>query len=180
MVRIKAITFWGLRPKSAATCLKMLIVGLQTWRPGFYFRSGHMGYQVNGVVLGRYFSEYVSFPFQFSLHQQLCLSIYGSTAIVDLGRFFNFLIYTQSVGLLGRGISPSQGHYLHTVQHKHRISSQRHPCLEWDSKPTSSVFERAKTVHALDRAVTVIGTTCCTFINPNISQFYIVSVLTRH
>jgi hypothetical protein len=29
--------------------------------------------------------------------------IYGSTALVDLGRFFNFLIYTQSVGLLGRG-----------------------------------------------------------------------------
>jgi hypothetical protein len=27
----------------------------------------------------------------------------------DLGRFFSFLIYKQSVGLLGRGISPSQG-----------------------------------------------------------------------
>jgi hypothetical protein len=33
------------------------------------------------------------------------LSIYGSTALVDLGRFFSFLIYTQSTGLLGRGIS---------------------------------------------------------------------------
>jgi hypothetical protein len=42
--------------------------------------------------------------------------IYGSTALVDLGRFFSFLIYTQSIGLLGRGISPSQGHYLHTEQ----------------------------------------------------------------
>jgi hypothetical protein len=42
------------------------------------------------------------------------LSIYGSTALVDLGRFFSFLIHTQSVGLLGRGISPSQGRYLHT------------------------------------------------------------------
>jgi hypothetical protein len=28
---------------------------------------------------------------------------------LDLGRFFSFLICTQSVGLLGRGISPSQG-----------------------------------------------------------------------
>jgi hypothetical protein len=27
---------------------------------------------------------------------------------------FSFLIHTQSVGLLGRGISPSQGRYLHT------------------------------------------------------------------
>jgi hypothetical protein len=42
------------------------------------------------------------------------LFIYGSTALVDLGRFFSFFIYTQSVGLLGRGISPSQGRYLHT------------------------------------------------------------------
>jgi hypothetical protein len=40
--------------------------------------------------------------------------IYGSTALVDLGCFFSFLIYTQSVGLLGWGISPSQGLYLHT------------------------------------------------------------------
>jgi hypothetical protein len=33
--------------------------------------------------------------------------IYGSTSLVDLDRFFSFLIYTQSVGFLGRGISPS-------------------------------------------------------------------------
>jgi hypothetical protein len=32
-----------------------------------------------------------------------------------------FLIYAQSLELLGRGISPSQGHYLHREQHKHRI-----------------------------------------------------------
>jgi hypothetical protein len=31
------------------------------------------------------------------------------------------LSYTQSVGLLGRGFSPSQGRYLHTT------------CLQWDS-----------------------------------------------
>jgi hypothetical protein len=47
------------------------------------------------------------------------LSIYGSTALVVLRRFSSFLIYTQSVGLLGRGISPTQGRYLHT-EHKYR------------------------------------------------------------
>jgi hypothetical protein len=36
-------------------------------------------------------------------------SIHGSTALVGLGYFFSFLNYTQSIGLLGRGISPSQG-----------------------------------------------------------------------
>jgi hypothetical protein len=29
----------------------------------------------------------------------------------------------QTVGLLGRGISPSQGRYLHAGQHKHRINT---------------------------------------------------------
>jgi hypothetical protein len=36
---------------------------------------------------------------------------------------FQFLgLFTQTVGLLGRGISPSQGRYLHTGQQKHRIN----------------------------------------------------------
>jgi hypothetical protein len=30
--------------------------------------------------------------------------------------------FTQSVGFLGRGISSPQGRYLHTAQHKHRIT----------------------------------------------------------
>jgi hypothetical protein len=58
-------------------------------------------------------------------------SSYPSTALVDLIRFFSFLIYTKSVGLLGRGITPSQGRYLRTEQHKYRINTHRHPCLEW-------------------------------------------------
>jgi hypothetical protein len=44
-----------------------------------------------------------------------------------------FLTLGQSVGLLGREISPSQGRYLH----KHRINVDKHPCLEWDSNPRS-------------------------------------------
>jgi hypothetical protein len=65
----------------------------------------------------------------------LVLSIYGSTALVKLDRFFSFLIYTQSVGHLGRRISTSQGRYLHTEQHKNRTKAHRHPCLELDSNP---------------------------------------------
>jgi hypothetical protein len=48
---------------------------------------------------------------------------------------FQFLNIIQSVGLLGRGISPSQGRYLYTEQHKHRINAHRYPCPEWDSNP---------------------------------------------
>jgi hypothetical protein len=70
-----------------------------------------------------------------------CLSIYGSTALVDIGPFFfiffffHFLIYRQSVGFFGRVISPTQGYYLHTEQDKHRKNAHRHPCLEWNSNP---------------------------------------------
>jgi hypothetical protein len=46
----------------------------------------------------------------------ISLSIYGSTALVGLSRSFSFLIYKQSVGVFGRGISLSQGLYLHTEQ----------------------------------------------------------------
>jgi hypothetical protein len=58
------------------------------------------------------------------------LSIYGSIALVGLGGFFSFLIYTQLVGPLGREISSSQGRCLHTEQHKHGINAHRQPCLE--------------------------------------------------
>jgi hypothetical protein len=48
----------------------------------------------------------------------VCLSIYGSTALYWALAAFQFLdIFTQSVGLLWRGISSSQARYLHTGQH---------------------------------------------------------------
>jgi hypothetical protein len=56
--------------------------------------------------------------------------------MLDLGHFFSFLILYM-VGLFGLGISLSEGRYLHSEQHKHRITAHRHPCLEWDSNPRS-------------------------------------------
>jgi hypothetical protein len=82
----------------------------------------------------------------------LLVIMYVSAALVDLGRLFSFLLYTQQVWLLRRGISLSQNRYLHTEQHK-QISMPR---LGLELR--ISVFERRKTVHALDRAATRI---CC-------------------
>jgi hypothetical protein len=73
-----------------------------------------------------------------------------------LGRFFSFLICTQSEGLLGRGVSPSRDCYIHTEQDKCTQTSMPPVGLE----PTVPVSEPAKTVHALDRAATVIGIVC--------------------
>jgi hypothetical protein len=56
---------------------------------------------------------------------------------------FSFLILRQPVGLLGRGISPSQGRYLHrTTQTQNTQTS-----MPWVGfEPTIPVLERAKTV----------------------------------
>jgi hypothetical protein len=51
--------------------------------------------------------------------------------------FQSLNIFTQPVGLLGRGISPLQGGNLGTGQNKHRINAHKHPCLKWDSNPRS-------------------------------------------
>jgi hypothetical protein len=75
-------------------------------------------------------SEIVS-SVQHTIYLSIYLSIYpllySSCGPLPL---FSFLIYTQQVGLLGCGIGSSQGYYLHTVQHKHRINAQRHPSLK--------------------------------------------------
>jgi hypothetical protein len=46
----------------------------------------------------------------------------------------------------------------YTQNNTNRINAHRHTCLGWDSNSRFPAFERAKTVHALDRAATVIGT----------------------
>jgi hypothetical protein len=72
---------------------------------------------------------------------------------------FSFMIILQTVGLLGRVISSSQGFYLNTGQHTHRINASTHqtsmPFVGFE--PTIPASERAKTVHALDLSGTVTG-----------------------
>jgi hypothetical protein len=77
------------------------------------------------------------------------LAICGSRTLCwTLAAFSVSWSFTQSVGILGRGISPSQSLYLH------RINTQTSMLLA-GFEPTIPVFELAKTVHALDRAATV-------------------------
>jgi hypothetical protein len=67
-----------------------------------------------------------------------------------------FSLWSIRLGLLGRGIGPSQSHYLHSTtqtQNKRRKTSMARVLFE----PTTPVFKRAKTVHALNRTATVIG-----------------------
>jgi hypothetical protein len=65
--------------------------------------------------------------------------------------------FSQTVGLVGRVISSSQDRYLNTGQHKHRISAHTEIDDYVEFERTIPASERAKTVHALDRAATVTG-----------------------
>jgi hypothetical protein len=69
---------------------------------------------------------------------------------------WNCGLYRQSVGFLGRGISTTQGRYLHrTTQTQKKRGDTFIPLVGFE--PTIQEFVRAKTFHALDRAATVIG-----------------------
>jgi hypothetical protein len=85
------------------------------------------------------------------------LSIYPwlYNLLLGLGRFFSFLIHTQSVELLGREISPFQAPAC-TLNNTNAECTQT-SMSQVGFKPKAPVFERAKTVLALDRAATVIS-----------------------
>jgi hypothetical protein len=84
----------------------------------------------------------------------LCSSCSYLQHITSVYRFVSlqFLNLIQSVGLLGRGISPSQGRYLTPTHNKRNESSTPWVGLQI----TIPGLERAKTFHALDRAATAI------------------------
>jgi hypothetical protein len=84
--------------------------------------------------------------------------IYLSMALQPLWTMAAFSVsysYRHLVGLLGRGISPSQGHHLHT----------EHPCLECDSNPRSQCSRERSQLNVPDREVAVIGR--CIYIRTN-------------
>jgi hypothetical protein len=83
----------------------------------------------------------------------VCLSIYGSTVLLlELGRFFNFLIlYTD-------GRTPWTGDQPVARPLPTHRTTQTQTSIPWVGfEPTIPAFEREKTAHALDRAATVLG-----------------------
>jgi hypothetical protein len=80
-------------------------------------------------------SAYHSFIHSF-IHPSINQWLYSP--LLGPGLFFSFvIIFTQTLGLLGRVISQSRGRYLHTGQHKQNKRTHTHPCLEWYSNPRS-------------------------------------------
>jgi hypothetical protein len=100
------------------------------------------------ICLSTYLSIYPSIhlsiypPIYLSI-LSIYLSIYSCCSHLEhsptVKRFVSlqFLNLRHSIGLLGRGISPSQCRNLRTEQHKQNKRAHRHPYLEWDPNPRS-------------------------------------------
>jgi hypothetical protein len=87
----------------------------------------------------------------YTLYYSLFLWLYSP---LDPGRFFSSLILYTVGRTLWTGDQPVVRP--HTEQHKQNKRTQT--CMPWVGfEPTTPVFERAKTVHALYRAATVTG-----------------------
>jgi hypothetical protein len=115
---------------------------LDIWKSPFIFRenweaSVWIDKAENLIYLPIYLSMYLSiylsiylFIYLFIYYLSIYLFIYGSKDLCwTLAAFSVSWSFIQSVGLLERVISPSQGRYLHTGQHKYRINVDRHSCL---------------------------------------------------
>jgi hypothetical protein len=78
-----------------------------------------------------------------------CIFLYQwrYSPMLDVGHFSVPLSFTQLVGLHGRGISSSQGRYLH-IQNSTNNKCTQPSVLQVGFEPTIPVFERMKRVHA--------------------------------
>jgi hypothetical protein len=101
---------------------------------------------IDVVVLKQlFFSEcFFGLPCLSPLHHCFILVLGLGLPTWNFPFHFGFLDLRQSVGLIGRVISSSQGLYLytniekkHTHVHTHTHTNTKHPCPEWDSNPRS-------------------------------------------
>jgi hypothetical protein len=95
------------------------------------------------------------------------LSIYLSMTLQPLwtlAAFFSFLIHIESVGFLVRGSARRKAAiYTQNIMTQNNCRQTSVPRVRFE--PTIRAFERAKKVHALDRAATVIGSLSCNNLN---------------
>jgi hypothetical protein len=112
-------------------------------------RTLHIKPKLNFMKFSKNFITNILGIFTFSM------ALWAHSGPWPLIQFLNH--FSQRVGFLGRVISPSQGLYLNTGQHKHRINAYTHQTfMLWVGfAPTIPASERAKVIHALDRSATV-------------------------
>jgi hypothetical protein len=66
--------------------VQWLLAGFPPRRPGFESRSGHVGFVVGKMALGKFFYEYLGFPCQFSFRRLLCIHLHLSSGAGTIGQ----------------------------------------------------------------------------------------------
>jgi hypothetical protein len=122
------IFLWSTRRCFIATafqlCFRIYIRKVQENQVGLKLNGTHqlLVYAHDVNLLGDNISIYLSI--YLSIYVSVCLSVYGSAALFwTVAAISVSWSYTQSVELLGWVIGPSQGRYLRTGQHEHRINA---------------------------------------------------------
>jgi hypothetical protein len=119
---------------------------------GWYLEIDYDNFLANNYLL----NIYDIFPY----HWMLQITSTTKTTLLNNVRIRQILFTSERLFALKRICilcSCAQGLYLNAGQHKHRINTYTHQTfMPWPGfEPTIPASERAKTVHALDRAVTV-------------------------
>jgi hypothetical protein len=129
-----------------------------------YYASVKQQHGDNGTIKFRVLSStdeilwVIKTPSQKSIYLSIYLSSCWSTVILlDLGHFFSFLILYTVGTTPWTGDQPVARH-LPTYRTTQTQNKRKQTPLPWVGfEPTIPAFERAKPVHALDCAATVIG-----------------------
>jgi hypothetical protein len=91
----------------------------------------------------------------------LTLYVWLHSPLLGLVRSFSFLIFTQSIRLLGRGISQPVARTLLAKRTAQTQKNSQTAMPQVGFEPKIPLFEHVKTVLALDIAATVIGVLAC-------------------
>jgi hypothetical protein len=91
--------------------------------------TGHYGVTSQRIVN---LNNLLIFYLNAALNRHNLISLWLFTPL-DLGCFLSFLILYTVRKIPWTRDQPSQGRYLHTEQHKHRINAHTRRCLEWNS-----------------------------------------------
>jgi hypothetical protein len=123
--------------------------------PESYFISAYLCQYQNWVALTFQGERYYSHSMQ-RHHRHRCRRRLSRSRPVGMYRFRIYFLklmnlFGQLVGLLGRGIGPTQGLYLHSTTQYRKAQTHIHASI--GNRTTIPVFERPKTVRASDRSV---------------------------
>jgi hypothetical protein len=95
----------------------------------------------------------------------ICLFICGSKSLCwTLAAFLDSWLFTQSIGLFGRGMSPSQGRYLHTEQHKQNKHTQTSMPWVWFEPKIPVVLKHIEAkIHKLRNSKCSLSVFCISY-----------------